>query len=152
MTYPAGDRNPETQAPGPMACELPLRLSARLIAEARKPFSRPGDNTIPDPVCCEVQCGHGGAHLAQIQAFGDDEAWAQWTTGNPPEIRYFSGGTLCQETGRDIENGEEDVLCALPGGHHGLHTFSLRHKRSAGRDPSPEHAARLAQMTRDTGT
>jgi hypothetical protein len=146
MTHPAGDRR---HAAPPTACEHPLRLSASLIAEAKKPFSHPGDNAIPDQVFCEVQRGHDGPHLAQIQAFGDDEAWAQWATGNPAAIRYFSDETLCEARGRDAETGEEDALCALPGGHHGQHTFSLRHVHSAGRDPSPEHAAKLAQMTED---
>jgi hypothetical protein len=149
MTF---DNRTGKNAEPPTACEHPLQLSANLITEAKKPFSHPGDNTIPDEVFCEVQRGHDGPHLAQIQAFGDNEAWAQWATGSPAAVRYFSDETLCEARGRAVDDGEEDVLCALPGGHHGQHTFSLRHVRSAGRDPSPEHAAKLAQMTEDTGT
>jgi hypothetical protein len=133
----------------PRACERPLEISAALAARASNPFPGPGDNTIPDQVCCEVQRGHPGPHLAQIQAFGDDEAWAEWATGEAPAVRYFSGDTLCEATGRAVDDGEDDILCELPARHHGEHTFRLRHMHSAARVPSPANAAKLAQAVEE---
>ena len=137
---------------GEMACEELFAPSAELITVACRPFSGYGDNTIPEQLACELQNGHKGLHFAQIQAWGDDEAWAEWGTGASYALpRHFHEETLCPARGEDVEIGEDDTICELPEFHAGAHSFRLRHRYSRGRDMSPENEAKLARLVEEEG-
>jgi hypothetical protein len=128
------------------ACEYRLHLSEELIALANSRFPGQGDTTIPDEVFCEIQENHAGSHFALVQAFGNNEAWAEWATQSAG-IRYFPDNAMCEAEGPHLEDPEDDdALCELPAGHYGEHSFNLRHLRSAGRDPSPDIQAKIAEL------